>query len=125
MSIPMFVKKNTKVKIEVFVYDDDGYVEATHVREDVPEGKNPQSVNFIFRSPNYADSNSMMKQLQASNTNIDVAALQDVAMHGMLLDWDLKDEDGEKITVGRNTIEALQPAIGRAAAAGYLSKIRF
>lgn len=127
MSISMFVKKDTRITVPVYVYQtDDGQTEASATRSEVPESKEVETVNFVFRKPNYADSNLFMKQLGLSNSNqIDIAALQDIAMNNMLVEWTFKDEDGNKVPVNKSKIDTLEPAIGRAASLGFLSQVKF
>lgn len=126
MSISMFVKKGNKLQIDVFVYETEEGVEATTEKQEVPQNVTAEVVSFTFRRPNYADSNALLRQFQGmTGGTVDVGSLQNLAMSTMLVDWSLTDEKGEKVSVNKTNIDALQPAIGRAAAMGYLGKIKF
>lgn len=126
MAISMFVKKSNKVKIDVFVYEAEDGIEATIERHEVPKDIEPEVVTFIFRRPNYADSNMLLRQMKGFNEdNVDIGPLQNIAMHNMLVDWTLVDDDGKKVSLNRTNIDSLQPSIGRAAALGYLGNIKF
>lgn len=122
----MFVKKGNKLQIDVFVYETEEGVEATTEKQEVPQNVTAEVVSFTFRRPNYADSNTLLRQFQGmTGGTVDVGSLQNLAMSTMLVDWSLTDEKGEKVSVNKTNIDALQPAIGRAAAMGYLGKIKF
>ena len=124
--IPMFVKKSSTLQIDVYVYEENSNIEATHEKHTLPKDVQPETISFTFRRPNYADSNLILKQFRSGGgaDSVDITALQNVAMNTMLVDWTIKDESGQKVAVNRMNVEALQPAIGRAAALGYLGQIK-
>lgn len=123
MPIEMFVKKNSIIHIDVYVYEVNGNVEATHEKSEIPKDTETEIVGFDFRQANYADSNKVLKQLQVKQDMIDYGALQSVVLHSLLSDWTFTDESGKKIKVTEQTVNSLQPAVARAAAVAYLSKV--
>jgi len=130
MTLPMFVKKGNDIVIKVYVYEDEGAIAATHEEKDIPDGVTPEVVSFTFRKPNYADSNLILRHFQnidptGTNPNVDAVALQEIVMTNQLYKWDIKDENGNTVSLNKTNIENLEPAIGRAAAFGYIGKIKF
>lgn len=134
MSIQMFVNREDCVIIPVYVYENtNSEIEATSQKKLVPSDKQVETVNFTFRKPNFSDSNEFMRKFVSSRTNlgedqaasVDIFGLQDYIMTQMLSDWTLKDEDGTKSKLTKANVGMLAPAIGRAAAIGYLDVVRF
>lgn len=122
----MFVKKNTKVDVDVYVWEDEhDNIEATHDKALVPEKIDKvETVTFVFRRPTYQDSTAILRQANVRNENeIDFAEFQDVVLRTLLIDWNLKDEQGQPLSVRAQAISNLQPAIARAACAGCLDKV--
>lgn len=125
MPIQMFVKKNNNITVDVYVYQNkDGHIGATTEKQDIPVGLEPETISFVFKTPNYADSNMILGHFRNQST-VDFAAIQNITMHTMLVDWTLTDETGKKMNITKANIDALQPSVGLAAAGGYLSQIRF
>ena len=122
----MFVKKNTKVEVDVYVWEDEhGNVDATHDKALVPEKiEKVETISFTFRKPTYQDSTSILRQSNIRNENeIDFAEFQDVVLRTLLIDWNLKDDQGQPVSVRGQAVSNLQPAIARAAVAGCLEKV--
>lgn len=127
----LFVSKNDRIDVEVFVFENDkGDVEAVTDATEVPPSSSGKSkiLKFIFRKPGYSDSHNIFSAASQTNKEltgmvIDPIALQDHVLKNLLVDWDLTSENGERMDCTQKNIASLLPPIGRAAAAGLLSKI--
>jgi len=126
----MFVKRSDKFNVEVYVWEDaDGEIQATQDKSQVPDRvEEVETVKFVFRRPNYQDSNSIahsakIKRAIDGETDADIIEFQDTVLRTLLIDWDLKDKEGQSVPTRIVHINNLQPAIARAAVAGCLQKI--
>lgn len=123
----MFVKKNSRIDIDVFAWEDErGNVDATHDRAQVPDKVTKmETLIFTFRRPTYQDSTAIMRQAKVSGEgSMDIADFQDTVLRTLLVDWNLKDEEGQAVSVrSAHAVNSLQPAIARAACAGCLEKV--
>lgn len=126
----LLVKKSDKLEIPVYAYEETGNLNATHDKEDIPKEVQAEELTFVFRRPSYQDSTNILAVSQASATTIgeevkvDAAKFQNHILRTLLTDWDLKDEEGEKIECSPGNISSLDPSVARAATAGVLMKIR-
>ena len=121
-----FVNKSSRLNVDVHVWDSEGDLEATHDPTQLPgEGVETEKVTFIFRKPNYADSNDIIRQSQArpAEGTIDVTAFQTSILRSLLVDWTLTDGD-DKVSVTPATINNLEPVLARSAIEGILQKIK-
>ncbi|MHA2279295.1 MAG: hypothetical protein ACXAC5_00180 [Promethearchaeota archaeon] len=126
----LLVDRNDDVKVIVYCWELDGEVEASHLKSDVPKEniKVVEKVEFSFRKPNYADSNVIIRnsnfKTEGEETSLNVSAFQEQVLRSLLIDWDMKDEDEQKIPVNNVSINNLIPSVARAAVSGVLDKIR-
>ena len=124
----LLVNKTDNVKVIVYCYEVDGEIEATHIKSEVPKDKEPQEVEFVFRKPGYADSNIIIRnssfKIDGEDTTLNVTSFQDNILRALLIDWDLKDEEGQKVAVNTISINNLIPTVARSAVSGVLDKIR-
>jgi len=125
----LLVNRTDNIKIQVYCYEQDGEVEATHLKNEVPEGVDAvEKVEFIFRKPGFADSNVIIRnsnfKTEGEDTTLNVTSFQDNILRNLLIDFDLKDEDGQKVAVNSITISSLVPSVARAAVSGALEKLR-
>jgi hypothetical protein len=128
-SMQLLVSKSDNVKVTVYCWEQDGEVEASHLKSDVPQDINAcEQVEFSFRKPGYADSNIIIRnsnfKMEGEDTTLNVTSFQDQVLRSLLVDWTLKDEDGKKVNVNNVSINNLVPNVARAAVAGVLEKIR-
>lgn len=129
----LFVSKSDTFNVNIYCYlDEDQEVNATHVENEVPENNksNLEMVTFVFRKPNYQDSNNFLKvsQLQGGrleSAGLDFTVLQETVLKNLLTDWTIKDKDGKKMPLNSTNINTLNPSVARAAFAGVLENIRF
>lgn len=122
----LFIKKNDKIEVEVFVYEKDGQIESTTEKTEIPsEITTAQSLKFIFRKPTYADSKSIISLSSKGNSilEIDPLLLQNNVLRTLLAEWDLQ-EDGKPIECNIKNLDRLSPSIALAAASGILQKIK-
>jgi hypothetical protein len=124
----LFVKKNTRVEVNVYAWEDEqGNVDATHDRATIPEKvaeDSVETVTFFFRRPSYLDSTAILRQANLRGEGeIDFAEFQDLVLRTLLVDWNLKDEQGQTVSARGQAVSNLQPAVARAAVAGCLEKI--
>lgn len=128
MSLNLLVSKTDNIKVLVYCYEQDGEIEATHIKSDVPKDMETEEVEFIFRKPGYADSNIIIRnsnfKMEGEDTTLNVTSFQEGVLRTLLIDWDLKDEEGEKVAVNIVSLNNLIPAVARAAVSGALDKIR-
>ncbi|KKM73776.1 hypothetical protein LCGC14_1407070 [marine sediment metagenome] len=125
----IFVKRSKTVEVEVYAWEQDGNVEASHNKEDVPSGSQGDTkiIKFNFRRPGHKDATEIAKEARMQSGNpddMDVISFQDKILRLLLSDWDCKvsDEDGS-IAMNQKNISDLQPNIARAAVAAILDKI--
>lgn len=124
----MFVKRNDRVDVDVYVWKkpETEEIDATHDKSVIPEKvTDVETVTFSFRKPNYSDSTAIMQQAatSANNNDIDFAAFQDLVLRSLLMDWTIRDNDGDPVPVKPSTVNDLVPSIARAATAGCLEKV--
>ena len=121
----MFVKKNDRIDVEVFVWQDErGNVEATHDKSTVPEKtENVETTTFTFRRPTYLDSVTIMRQSNLREGGMNLADFQDSVLRTLLVDWNLKDDGDKDVSMRSVQVNNLQPAIARAACSGFLEKV--
>lgn len=122
------VSKTDNVKVKVYCWEVDGEIEANHIKSEVPKDKDIEEVEFVFRKPGYADSNIIIRnsnfKMDGDATTLNVTSFQENILRSLLVDWDLKDEEDEKIAVNTISLNNLIPAVARAAVSGVLEKIR-
>lgn len=126
----LMVSKHDNIAIKVFCWEQDGEVEASHQKSDVPQNVDVvEIVEFIFRKPNYADSNVIIRnsnlKTEGEETSLNVTAFQEQILKSLLVDWDMKDDEENKIPVNAMNINNLIPAVARASVAGCLDRIKF
>jgi hypothetical protein len=124
----VFVNKSKRINVEVFVWEQGDVIGASSDKSNVPESIEDIHVqNFVFRKPNYGDTTGIIRQAletgQEGNTR-DLFQFQDVVLRTMLVDWDLKNEEGKPVSIKGN-INQLEPAVAQAAVAGYFNKVSF
>ena len=123
----MFVKKNAKIDVEVYAWENEqNEMEATHDKSLIPENiTNAETVVFTFRKPNYLDSTNILKKSKVQQDGeLDVANFQDVVLRILLIDWNLKDDNGEPVPIrSGQALNTLEPTVARAACAACLEKI--
>lgn len=123
MPISMFVKKDDRVVIEVFVFEKDGTVQAVSDKKEIPKTVEHEAIEFYFRKASFSDSTALMRGIK-DGENIDFGQLQETVMGMMLAEWNLTDAEGKKVPLNKTNIDSLLPVIGRAAATAYLSQIQ-
>jgi hypothetical protein len=127
--LKLLVSKSDNVKIVVYCWEQNGEVEASHQKGDVPQEVSVvEQVEFSFRKPSYADSNIIIRNsnftTEGEETSLNVTAFQEQILRSLLVDWDMKDEEGNKVLVNNVNINNLLPSVARASVAGILDKIR-
>lgn len=124
----LLVSKTDNVTVKVYCWEADGDIEATHVKSEVPKDIEAEEVEFIFRKPGYADSNIIIQnsnfKMDGDDTTLNVTSFQNNVLRALLVDSNMKDEEGEKIVMNTITINALIPNVARAAVSGVLEKIK-
>jgi len=128
MSLNLLVNKTDNVKVKVYCWEADGEIEASHTKSEVPKDMEAEIVEFSFRKPGYADSNIIIRnsnfKMEGEDTTLNVTSFQENVLRALLVDWDLKDEEGQKISVNTVSLNNLVPAVARAAVSGVLDRIR-
>ena len=129
MSLNLLVNRTTdNVTVKVYCWEADGDIEATHVKSEVPKNVEMEEVEFIFRKPGYADSNIIIRnsnfKTAGEDTTLDVNLFQEGVLRALLVDWGLKDEEGQNVPVNTVSINNLRPAVARAAVSGALDQVR-
>lgn len=124
------VDRSDTIEVKVFCYDEDGNVEATSVKSDVPKNVEVvEELRFTFRKPGYGDSNVIIRNskfgFESENMTADINIFQDTVLRTLLVDWNLKDEEGKSISLNSANIGNLIPSIARAAVSGVMEKIKF
>lgn len=124
----LLVSKTDNVTVKIYCYEQDGEIEATHIKSEVPKDVEMEEVEFIFRKPGYADSNMIIQnsnfKMDGEETTLNVTSFQNNVLRSLLIDSSLKDEEGQKIAINTLTINALVPAVARSAVNAILEKIR-
>lgn len=126
----LIVSRADEIKVIVYCWEEDGEVQASHLKAEIPEKniKVVEKVEFSFRKPSYADSNviirnSNFRAAENNETSLDVSAFQENILRNLLQEWDMKDEDGNKVSLNTASINSLVPNVARAAVAGVLDRI--
>jgi len=114
--------------VSVFVYEENGKVNASADKKDVPEEVVSETVKLTFRYPGHKDSVNIMKGTSLSVTgdetaSLDFITMQDKIVRTLLVDWDLKDENGERVLMSTENLDQLNSAIVRAAVTKALEEI--
>ena len=124
----LLVNRTDFVKVKVYCWEVDGEIEASHLKSEVAKDADPQVVEFSFRKPGYADSNIIIRnsnfKMEGEDTTLNVTSFQENILRALLVDWDLKDEEGQKVAVNTISLNNLVPTVARAAVSGVLEKIR-
>ncbi len=128
----LFVKKSDLISIPIFVYEEDGQTIATFTKSETSSIDNVETVKFIFRRPSYSDSvnittKSQLQLAQTDDASINASSIvtfQNLIFKTLISDWDIKDENGQKVPVNSENINSLEPLVARAAVSGLLTKIQ-
>lgn len=125
----LLVSRSDNVKVMVYCWEENGEIEASHLKTDVPQDITVcEQVEFSFRKPGYADSNVIIRnsnfKIEGEDTTLNVTSFQDQVLRSLLVDWTMKDENEQRIPVNNANINNLVPNVARAAVAGVLEKIR-
>lgn len=122
----LFVSKSDRIEIEVFVYESDKIIEAVIDKNEIPKEVEPQILKFVFRKPSYEDSRAIFSASQINSggedIRVDPIALQNSVLKRLLVDWNIKNDDGTPVECNAKAISSLLPSIARAAAAGILAQ---
>lgn len=128
----LLVTRADTVVVTVYCYEENGEVEATHLKTEVPQNVNVdvvQTVDFTFRKPTYQDSNLIIRNAnfksEGEETSLNVTAFQEQVLKSLLIEWTIEDDDDNKrVPVNNANINNLHPSVARAAVSGALDKIR-
>lgn len=124
----LLVDKADNVKVTVYCWESDGDIEASHLKSEVADTQGMKTVDFTFKKPSYADSNTIIKNagltMDGEDTRLDATAFQDQVLRSLLIDWSITDDEGEPVSVNTLSINNLVPSVARAAVTGVLDKIR-
>ena len=126
----LFVNKSDSVSVRVYCWEKDGEVEASCLKTDVPQEhiEVVEQVDFTFRKPSYADSNIIIRNSDikagGEEMQINVQVFQEQILRALLIDWTIKNEEGNRVPVNNVSINNLLPSVARAAVAGALEKIK-
>ncbi len=129
MAIKMMVSRTDSIDTEVFVYEKDDAIIATHEKNQIPKDiDNVETVVFTFRKPNYSDSNAIMSTMSfIAGQTANLAALMDFrleVLRRLCDDWTLCDDSGKSIPCNFKNISNLVPSIAAAACDAALEKIQ-
>ena len=119
----IFVKRSDKVTVEVYAWEKDDEIDASFDRKDTPKDVGEiQILKFIFRRPNYADSNTVLSTAKITGGEGvgDIMGFQESVIRGLLLEIHQGDE---VIKAKPRDVTTLHPNIARAAVAGYLDVV--
>lgn len=127
----LFVKKDSTVDVEIFVYEKNDNIFAAYDKLEIPSEVEVKSITFIFRKPCYQDTIDIFSKSTNKNiaptterpVTIDANSFNSAILYTLLKDWTIEDESHSKIPVSVANINALQPTVARAAVAGCLQKI--
>ena len=125
----LLVEKDDIFKITVYAYmDKNDDVIATIDEKEIPIDSKVTTVNFTFRRPNNKDSVSLSSSSISTDAEgkvkVDIITMQDKVRRNLLVDWDLTDEEGQKIPFNVNNLDKLHPAVSRVVSIEALSKIK-
>ncbi len=121
----IFVKKAEKILVDVFVWEQDDDLKATHLEGEVPSGVDAEIVKFTFKKADYRDSLIIGQAVQLKPTDNaptpegNIVDFQDAILKTLLMSV---DQSGT-ITDMRGKINELHPTVARSAVAGALQKI--
>ena len=122
------VNRTDSVKITIYCWEEESNIEASHVKSEIPKDVETEEIEFVFRKPGYADSNVIIRnsnfKTEGEDTTMNVTSFQENVLRSLLIDWDLKDDEDQKVSVNSVSINNLVPNVARAAVAGVLEKIR-
>ncbi len=131
MSLNLIVSKTDNVKVKVYCWEAEGEIEASHLKTEIPKDVKSESVEefeFIFRKPGYADSNIIIRnsnvKMEDGESSVSPIDFQENILRTLLVDWDLKDEEGKKIALNAISVNNLVPNVARASVSGAVEKIR-
>lgn len=114
-----FVNENDKISVNVY-YKEDG--DKLVVLDNHETGA--ETIEFIFRRPNYSDSNFIYKQVQDFTTVKTAIIMQEAVLRRLLSDWSLVDDKQNKIEINELNVSKLYPDIARKASELLLSKVQ-
>lgn len=123
----LFVSKNDTIKVTIYAFEHKSVANCVIKQSDIPEDvKDFQTLEFSFRTPNYSDSNNVLRNSQNRNdlNQLDIAGFQDTLLRSLIVEWNLKDESGKEIEVNTSNINSLLPVIARTACAALLEKVK-
>ncbi len=124
----VLVSRTDNVKVKVYCWEADGSIEATHIKSEIPKDVKTEEVEFVFRKPGYADSNIIIRnsnfKMEGEENSASIVSFQENVLRTLLVDWDLKDEEDQKIAVNTISVNNLVPAVARSAISAILDKIR-
>jgi len=126
----LFVKKDDTLKLVIYAYVENDNLEATIEESDVPDSLENTPIELIFRRPSYSDSKIILQGSQVKTSEIsevadvDMVNFQDLILHTLLVDWDIKNSSGSPMQCDKDSINSLHPAIARTAVAAALTKIK-
>ena len=129
MALSFFVKESDTIKVEVYVYEKDGNLEATSDVNEVPVSSQDsvKNVSFTFRRPNYRDSQKILGNSTSSviggEPQVYPMKFSDIVLNTLLSAWTLTDDAEKPVPKTTKNIDALHPSIARAATSGVLDKI--
>lgn len=123
----IFVKKTDYINIDVYAYDKNGETEATSDKTTVSPETKLDVLSFKFRKPSYQDNRTILNSAKqySDNTKIDPFVFQDSILRTLLVDWNLTDDNGEKLEYKFSLINELNPAIIRVVMEILFTKISF
>ncbi len=128
MPLNLIVNKTDNVKVKVYCYEKEGEIEATHLKSEIPKDVEVEEFEFVFRKPGYADSNIIIRnsnlKVEGEESSVSPIDFQENVLRTLLVDWNLKDEEGQKITVNTLSLNHLIPAVARSAVSAIIEKIR-
>jgi len=122
----LIVRRKDRIKVKVYAWEEEGKVNASNLKVEVPDNiAEPKEIMFEFRKPGYADSRDIMGSAQVNNEGDieDIPGFQDAAIRILLEDWDITDDDGEKLECTPANVNGLAPPVARAAVAGLLAVV--
>ena len=114
-----FVNENDKISVNVYFKEEENGIKVLENHED---GSN--TIEFVFRRPNYSDSNFIYKQVQDFTTVKTAIIMQEVAFRRLLVDWSITDSEQNKIEINEPNVSKLYPHIARKASELFLSRIQ-
>lgn len=125
----LLVDRSDKIEVVVYCWEVDEEVEASHLKEEIPENVSMvEQLRCTFRKPGHQDSNNIIRnsdfKTEGEDTTLNVTRFQDQILRTLLIDWDMKDEDGKRVSVNNVSINNVLPSVARAAVSGILDKIR-